>query len=483
MSNATLLKTTSNMINSSGSNIVGSQSNVPTASSSMSPFLSNYATSMFFNMNNISNISNISNINNTANNNIINLSANNITNTTTHNSSNNNVFLLNSAATIPRNTNSTNSLSGIAASNNGSSLALFGMMGMGGSTGGGGMGGGGDKNVSTLPLPAPAPPSPPPPPLSTSLNNRTLTRAVQRDEMMQRRLAQMVVKAKRSSFMHSSSQSIAPNPFGGGLGERGRGEGGGGEKGNKGEDATVQNQRSAAEGKSPGRKEEGGGRGAGPGGGPGGGGILAKESWSKRVDSQNAKRTEEDEARRRQKKGKKKGKKKRKSDMMIRESDKEESEASLHNNNSDNNGNGNNNGNNNNNNNFNNNYNNSSTEENTPPQTKRRERRGVGDFLVSLRGPGCVVGDLILNPKEQAISTIAAVARGPVKVLLIRNDKAQKYRDKPAVMALLNRTQNANAVQETMERFAECEGEIAVAELVRSALSGPLVRLEVEGRM
>lgn len=86
--------------------------------------------------------------------------------------------------------------------------------------------------------------------------------------------------------------------------------------------------------------------------------------------------------------------------------------------------------------------------------------------LVTTRGPGSVVGDICADGKP-APSPCTVVAKGSVSVVVIRHDKAAKYRNQPNVMAALTRGQNAQLVQEAMERFVECEAEVVVTDLIR----------------
>ncbi|GIL76111.1 hypothetical protein Vretifemale_5833 [Volvox reticuliferus] len=108
----------------------------------------------------------------------------------------------------------------------------------------------------------------------------------------------------------------------------------------------------------------------------------------------------------------------------------------------------------------------------------RRERRGSMQ-LITTRGPGSVVGELCIDGKP-APSPSTVVAKGPVTVLLIKNEKVNKYRNQPSVMAALHRSQNASLVQEAMERFVECEGEVVAVEVIRRTITTePNMHLEV----
>lgn len=156
----------------------------------------------------------------------------------------------------------------------------------------------------------------------------------------------------------------------------------------------------------------------------------------------------------------------------------------------------------------------------------RRKRRGSMQ-LVTTRGPGSVVGELCIDGKP-APSPSTVVAKGPVTLLVIKNEKVRrggsragevrevgmaecaahekgcafhelavftclacrrackhpthhtrmhthptlcpqvtKYRNQPSVMAALHRSQNASLVQEAMERFVECEQEVVAVEVIR----------------
>ncbi|GIL44787.1 hypothetical protein Vafri_2287 [Volvox africanus] len=108
----------------------------------------------------------------------------------------------------------------------------------------------------------------------------------------------------------------------------------------------------------------------------------------------------------------------------------------------------------------------------------RRKRRGSMQ-LITTRGPGSVVGELCIDGKP-APSPSTVVAKGPVTVLLIKNEKVNKYRNQPSVMAALHRSQNASLVQEAMERFVECEGEVVAVEVIRRTITTePNMHLEV----
>lgn len=97
-------------------------------------------------------------------------------------------------------------------------------------------------------------------------------------------------------------------------------------------------------------------------------------------------------------------------------------------------------------------------------------RRGSME-LVTTRGPGSVVGDISVDAKP-APSQSSVVAKGSVTVVVIRHDKAAKYRNQPSVMAALTRGQNAQLVQEAMERMVECEAEMVVSDLIRRCGAG-----------
>ena len=57
-----------------------------------------------------------------------------------------------------------------------------------------------------------------------------------------------------------------------------------------------------------------------------------------------------------------------------------------------------------------------------------------------------------------------------VQVLVIRSDKFRSLSNQPQVRAAINRMQGASFVQAAMERFAECEAEVEVADRLRDAL-------------
>ncbi|KAG2450773.1 hypothetical protein HYH02_004610 [Chlamydomonas schloesseri] len=99
----------------------------------------------------------------------------------------------------------------------------------------------------------------------------------------------------------------------------------------------------------------------------------------------------------------------------------------------------------------------------------RRKRRGSMQ-LVTTRGPGSVVGELCIDGKP-APSPSTVVAKGPVTLLVIKNEKVTKYRNQPSVMAALHRSQNASLVQEAMERFVECEQEVVAVEVIRRTIT------------
>ncbi|GLC77599.1 hypothetical protein PLESTF_001961800 [Pleodorina starrii] len=108
----------------------------------------------------------------------------------------------------------------------------------------------------------------------------------------------------------------------------------------------------------------------------------------------------------------------------------------------------------------------------------RRKRRGSMQ-LITTRGPGSVVGELCIDGKP-APSPSTVVAKGPVTVLIIKNEKVNKYRNQPSVMAALHRSQNASLVQEAMERFVECEQEVVAVEVIRRTITTePNMHLEV----
>lgn len=109
-------------------------------------------------------------------------------------------------------------------------------------------------------------------------------------------------------------------------------------------------------------------------------------------------------------------------------------------------------------------------------QSGVRKRRNSMQ-LVTTRGPGSVVGELCIDSKPSR-SNAAVVAKGPVTLLLIRNEKVNKYRNQPSVMAALHRSQNASLVQEAMERFVECEQEVTAVEIIRRSITtDPMVML------
>ncbi|KAG2491374.1 hypothetical protein HYH03_010371 [Edaphochlamys debaryana] len=99
----------------------------------------------------------------------------------------------------------------------------------------------------------------------------------------------------------------------------------------------------------------------------------------------------------------------------------------------------------------------------------RRKRRGSMQ-LITTRGPGSVVGELCIDGKP-APSPSTVVAKGPVTLLVIKNEKVNKYRNQPSVMAALHRSQNASLVQEAMERFVECEQEVVAVEVIRRTIT------------
>lgn len=59
-----------------------------------------------------------------------------------------------------------------------------------------------------------------------------------------------------------------------------------------------------------------------------------------------------------------------------------------------------------------------------------------------------------------------------VQVLLLAPDKVPTLTSCPQLRAAINRTQNAAYVQAVMERFSECEAEVAAAECVRVSMPG-----------
>ncbi|GFR48549.1 hypothetical protein Agub_g10448 [Astrephomene gubernaculifera] len=110
----------------------------------------------------------------------------------------------------------------------------------------------------------------------------------------------------------------------------------------------------------------------------------------------------------------------------------------------------------------------------------RRKRRGSME-LITTRGPGSVVGELCIDGKP-APSPSTVVAKGPVTLLLIKNEKVNKYRNQPSVMAALHRSQNASMVQEAMERFVECEQEVVAVEVIRRTITTePNMHLDLGG--
>lgn len=83
-------------------------------------------------------------------------------------------------------------------------------------------------------------------------------------------------------------------------------------------------------------------------------------------------------------------------------------------------------------------------------------------MLVCHRGPGSVLGDVCLDGRRPRPSTTAVIARGRVVALLIPHSLTWKRSAaNPVVRAALNRSANAQLVQEAMERFVECESEVS----------------------
>ena len=82
-------------------------------------------------------------------------------------------------------------------------------------------------------------------------------------------------------------------------------------------------------------------------------------------------------------------------------------------------------------------------------------------MLVCHRGPGSVLGDVCVDGRRPRPSATAVIARGRVVALLIPHSLTWKRSAvNPVVRAALNRSANAQLVQEAMERFVECESEV-----------------------
>eukprot|EP00798_Chlamydomonas_sp_ICE-L_P027241 gene27241-2496_t len=97
----------------------------------------------------------------------------------------------------------------------------------------------------------------------------------------------------------------------------------------------------------------------------------------------------------------------------------------------------------------------------------RMEMRKGKIMTISTRGPGAVVGDVFLNEHKKPSEVWVRASSDVVKVLLLRHDVVQDNMHQPLVRAAVNRSHNSLLVQESIERFIECENEVNRADSIR----------------